>query len=131
MAALDRNYDSPEYNITREMQFDKAAITASTLYIAQFYARARCYVSNVVIGLRSVASVAALTATVGHKANAAAAFSVAAGSLIAAWISATSVGSTHTIAVNRTLAAGEYLGILFNDAKGKVHVVYEYQILPT
>ena len=130
MSALDRNYDSPEFNITREMQFDRHAITSSTLYFAQFYARARMYVTNVIIGIRSVASVAALTAVVGHRANAAAAFSVAAGSLVAAWISATSVGSYQTIAVNRTLAAGEFLGIQFSDAKGKVHVMYEYQILP-
>lgn len=131
MAALDRAYDSPEYNITRDQQFDMVAITSSSLYFAQFYARARCYVTNIIVGVRSVASVAAMTAVVGHRANAAAAFSVAAGSLVAAWISATSVGSYQTIVVNRTLAAGEYLGIKFNDAKGKVHVMYEFQILPT
>lgn len=131
MAALDRAYDAPEYNITRDQQFDMVAITSSSLYFAQFYARARCYVTNIIVGVRSVASVAAMTAVVGHRANAAAAFSVAAGSLVAAWISATSVGSYQTIVVNRTLAAGEYLGIKFNDAKGKVHVMYEFQILPT
>jgi hypothetical protein len=129
MAALDRNYDSPEYNITRDQQFDRVAITASTLYFAKFVARARCYVTNIVIGIRSVASIAALTADVGHGASIAAAFSLAAKSC--AWISATSVGSYQTIALNRTLAAGETLGLLFNDAKGKVHVTYEYQILPT
>ena len=47
-----------------------------------------------------------------------------------AWISATSVGSYQTIALNRTLLLGEYLGIIFTDAKGKVHVMYEFQILP-
>ncbi len=131
MAALDKNYDAPEYNITRDEQFDRVAITSSTLYFAQFYARARMYVTNVIIGIRSAASLAAFTAVVGHRASANAAFSVAAGSLVAAWISATSVGSYQTIAVNRTLALGEYLGINFSDAKGKVHVMYEYQILPT
>lgn len=127
---LNNNYDAPEFNITREQQFDRVAITSSALYFAQFYARARMYVTNLIIGVRSITSVPALTAVVGHRANAAAAFSVAAGSLVAAWISATSVGSYQTITVNRTLELGEYLGIQFNDAKGKVHVIYEYQILP-
>lgn len=127
---LNLNYDAAEFNITRDAQFDRVAITASTLYFAQFYARARMYVTNCIIGIRSIASVAAMTAVMGHRANAAAAFSVAAGSLVAAWISATSVGSYQTITVNRTLELGEYLGIQFNDAKGKVHVMYEYQILP-
>lgn len=128
--ALNNNYDAPEFNITRDQQFDNVAITSSALYFAQFYARARCYVSNIIIGVRSIASVPALTAVIGHRVNAAAAFSVAAGSLVAAWISATSVGSYQTIVANRTLEAGEYLGIKFNDAKGKVHVMYEFQILP-
>ncbi len=127
---LNNNYDAPEFNITRDTQFDRVAVTSSTLYFAQFYARARMYVTNVIIGVRSVASLAALTATVGHRISANAAFSVAAGSLIAAWISATSVGSYQTITVNRTLALGEYLGLVFSDAKGKFHVMYEYQILP-
>lgn len=129
MSALDRNYDSPEFNITRDSQFDRVAVGDSTIYYAQFYARARMYVTNVIIGIRSAASAAAQTAVVGHRA-AGAAFSIAAGSLVAAWISATSVGSYQTITVNRTLAAGEFLGVKFSDAKGKVHVMYEYQILP-
>lgn len=129
MAALDRNYDSPEFNITRDMQFDRVAITSSTLYFAQFYARARMYVTNIIVGIRSVASLAALTAYVGHRVSANAAFSQVAASTVA-WISATSVGSYQTIALNRTLALGEYLGLNFSDAKGKVHVMYEYQILP-
>ena len=129
MAALDKNYDSPEYNITRDVQFDRVAITSSSLYFAQFYARARMYVTNIIIGIRSIASLAALTAIVGHRTSANAAFSNIAGSTVA-WISATSVGSYQTIALNRTLALGEYLGIVFSDAKGKVHVMYEYQILP-
>ena len=129
MAALDRNYDSPEYNITRECIQDRVAITSSTLYFAQFVARARMYVTNIAIGIRSVASLAALTAIVGHGVSAAAAFSAVAGTTTA-WISATSVGSYHTIALNRTLAIGEKLGIVFTDAKGKVYVSYEYQILP-
>lgn len=127
--ALDRNYSSPEYNVTHEAIYDKAAITASTLYVAQFIARARMYVTNIVIGIRSIASLAALTAIVGHKISPAAAFSAVAGTTTA-WISATSVGSYHTIALNRTLAKGEGLGIIFTDAKGKVYVSYEYQILP-
>ena len=129
MAALDRNYDSPEFNITRECVQDRVAITSSTLYFAQFVARARMYVTNIAIGIRSVASLAALTAIVGHGVSAAAAFSAVAGTTTS-WISATSVGSYHTIALNRTLAIGEKLGIVFTDAKGKVYVSYEYQILP-
>ena len=130
MSALDRNYDSPEYNVTRDAQFDKVAPTVSTLYYAQFYARARMYVTNIIVGVRSVASIAALTAIAGHRASANAAFSVV-GSSTLAWISGTSVGSYQTLALNRTLAAGEYLGWLFKEPTGKYHVMYEYQILPT
>jgi hypothetical protein len=129
MAALDRNYDHPEFNITREVQHDRVAITSSSLYFAQFIARARCYVTNIVIGIRSVASLAALTAICGHKISQNVAFSAVAGTTTA-WISATSVGSYQTIALNRTLAVGEGLGLIFTDSKGKVHVTYEYQILP-
>lgn len=130
MAALDRAYDAPEYNITRDAQQDRVAITSSALYFAQFHARARMYVTNIIVGIRSAASLAALTAIVGHGVSLAAAFSAVAGTTTA-WLSATSVGSYHTIALNRTLAAGEKLGIIFTDAKGKVFVSYEYQILPT
>jgi hypothetical protein len=130
MAALDKSYDAPEYNITREMQYDNVAVASTVLYYAQFYARARMYVTNIVVGMRSAASAAALTAVVGHKISQNVAFSLAAGSLVAAWISATSVGSYQTIVVNRTLALGECLGVKFSDAKGKYHVLYEYQILP-
>lgn len=126
---LNNQYDAPEFNITRDMQFDRVGITSSTLYFAQFYARARMYVTNIIIGIRSAASLAALTAIVGHRISANAAFSAVAGTTTA-WISATSVGSYQTIALNRTLNLGEYLGIVFTDAKGKVHVTYEYQILP-
>lgn len=129
MSALSNQYSDPEFNITREVQFDRAAITASTVYIAQFVARARMYVTNIVIGVRSVASVAALNAAAGHAASPGVAFSAIAGAT-ASWISATSVGSYQTIALNRTLAIGEKVALLFNDAKGKVHVMYEYQILP-
>lgn len=129
MAVINQNYDGPEYNVTRECIQDRVAITTSTLYYAQFIARARMYVTNVVIGIRSVASLAALTAIMGHGVSAAAAFSAVAGTTTA-WISATSVGSYHTIALNRTIAAGEKLGLVFTDAKGKVFVSYEYQILP-
>jgi hypothetical protein len=126
---LNNSYDSPEYNITREAVMDRVAITSSSLYFGQFIARARMYVTNVVIGIRSAASLAALTAIMGHKVSANAAFSAVAGTT-KAWVSATSVGSYHTVALNRTLAAGEGLGIVFTDAKGKVYVSYEYQILP-
>lgn len=129
MAEINRNYDSPEYNITRDMQFDRVAITASTLYFAQFVARARMFVSNISVGIRSIASLAALTMIVGHKISTNAAFSNVAGTTTA-WISATSVGSYQTVALNRTLESGEALGLVFSDAKGKVHVCYEYQILP-
>ena len=129
MAVLDKGYSGAEYNITRDAQFDRVAITSSTLYFAQFIARGRMYVTNIVIGIRSVTSLAALTAIVGHGATPSTAFSAVAGTTTA-WISATSVGSYQTIALNRTLAAGEKLGIVFTDAKGKVFVSYEYQILP-
>lgn len=129
MAALDLNYDAPEFNITREQQFDRVGIATSTLYYAQFNARARMYVTNVVVGIRSAASLAALTMIMGHRATKTTDFSAIAGTTTA-WISATSVGSYQTVALNRTLAAGECLGLIFTDAKGKVHVTYEYQILP-
>lgn len=129
MAVLDNSYDSPEFNITREAIFDRVAITASTLYFAQFIARARCYVMNIVIGIRSITSLAALTAIMGHKATTSGAFSAVAGTTTA-WISATSVGSYQTIALNRTLEVGEGLGIIFTDSKGKVYVSYEYKVLP-
>lgn len=130
MGAANVRYDHPEYTVTREQQYDRVAVTSSALYFAQFIARARMYVTNVVVGIRSAASLAALTAIMGHKVSANAAFSAVAGTTTA-WISATSVGSYHTIALNRTLAAGEGLGLVFTDAKGKVFVSYEYQILPT
>ena len=127
--ALDREYSSPEYNVTHMDQYDRVAITSSTLFFAQFYARARMYVTNIVVGIRSVASLAALTAWVGHGVSIAAAFSNVAGTT-KAWLSATSVGSYNTITLNRTLASGEKLGLTFTDSKGKVFVSYEYQILP-
>ena len=129
MAALDQNYDGPEYNVTRDAQFDRVAITSSTLFFAQFHARARMYVTNIIVGIRSIASLAALTAWVGHGDSIAAAFSNVAGTT-KAWLSATSVGSYNTITLNRTLAAGEKLGITFTDSKGKVYVSYEYRLLP-
>ena len=130
MAALDKSYDAPEYNVTRDTQMDRVALTNSALYYAQFHARARMYVTNIVIGIRSAASAAAVTAIVGHAVSLNAAFSAVAGTTTA-WISATSVGSYHTIALNRTLAIGEKLGLIFTDAKGKIFVSYEFQILPT
>lgn len=129
MTVLSNRYDAPEYNILREQQYDRVAITSSALYFAQFIARAKMYVTNIIVGIRSVASLAALTAIVGHKISAMAAFSAVAGTTTA-WISATSVGSYQTIALNRTLNAGEGLGIVFTDSKGKVYVSYEYRVLP-
>ena len=101
---LDTNYDAPEYNITRHAQFDMIPVTISTRYYAQFVARGRMYVTNIIIGVRSVFSAAALTTAVGHGASIAAAFSIVASSTLA-WISATSVGSYHTFAINPPLAA--------------------------
>jgi hypothetical protein len=129
MAVLDQQYDGPQYNRVDYAQYDRVAITSSTLYFAQFIAHARMYVTNIIVGIRSVASLAALTMIVGHGASAAGAFSAVAGTTTA-WISATSVGSYHTVALNRTLASGEKLGLVFTDAKGKVYVSYEYRILP-
>ena len=129
MAALDQNYDGAEFNVTRDAQYDRVAITSSSLFFAQFHARARMYVTNIVVGIRSVASLAALTAWVGHGTSIAAAFSNVAATTVV-WISATSVGSYNTITLNRTLAVGEKLGLTFTDAKGKVFVSYEYRILP-
>lgn len=129
MAALDQDYDGPEYNVTRDAQFDRIIVAASTIYYAQFVARARMYVTNIVVGVRSVFSAAALTTIVGHGASIAAAFSLVASSTLA-WISATSVGSYHTVALNRTLAIGEKLGVSFTVVTGKAFVSYEYRILP-
>ena len=121
-------YDHPEYTVIREHQYDKVPITASTLPVAKFYARALMYVSKIIVGVRSVASVPGLNVVAQHHASIAAAASATTGS--ATWVSATSVGSYHTIALNRTMNAGEALSLLFNDAKGKVFVSYEYQLLP-
>lgn len=129
MAALDQNYDGPEHNITRDHQVDFIAVTVSTNHYAQFHARARVFVSNIIVGVRSVFSAAALTTIVGHGTAINAAFSAVAGSTLA-WISATSVGSYHTFAINRTLATGEKLGVRFTVVTGKAFVGYEYRILP-
>lgn len=130
MAYENSQYNAPEHQVTRELVQDRVAITSSTLYFAQFVARAKMYVTNVIIGIRSVASLAALTAIAGHANTASAAFSAVAGSTTA-WISATSVGSYQTMTLNRTLHTGEKFGIVFTDAKGKVYVSYEYRVLPT
>lgn len=129
MAALDQNYDGPEFNVTHSRMYDRVAVGSSALYYGQFYARARMYVTNIMVGVRSAASLAALTANIGHRASANAAFSVVAASTIS-WLSATSVGSYRTLALNRTLALGEFLGVKFTDAKGKYFISYEFQILP-
>ena len=129
MAFKNDNYDSPEHQVTRECIQDRVAVTSSTLYFAQFVARAKMYVTNIIIGVRSAASLAALTAIAGHGATANTAFSAVAGSTTA-WLSATSVGSYQTMSINRTLATGERLGLVFTDAKGKFYVSYEYTVLP-
>lgn len=129
MSALDKNYDSPEFNITRDQQYDRVAIGSSSLYYAQFYARARMYVTNIIIGIRSVTSLAAITANIGHRLSANAAFSAVAASSVA-WISSNSIGSYQTVALNRTLALGEFLGVRLTEATGKIFVSYEFQILP-
>ena len=130
MPALDKNYDAPEYNVTRDVQYDRVAVTVSTIYYAQFVARARMYVTNIVVGVRSAFSAAALTTQVGHAATIGGAFSIVAASTLA-WASATSVGSYGTFAINRTLAANEKLGVAFLGAlPGKAFVSYEYQLLP-
>jgi len=123
-------YDHPENVITRDQQYDKVPITASTLAVAKFHARALMYVTNVIVGIRSVASLAALGMVTHHHSSISAAGSVVSGATLT-WVSATSVGSYHTMALNRTMNAGEALSLLFNDAKGKVFVEYQYQLLPT
>ena len=123
-------YDHPENIITRDQQYDKVAITASTLPVAKFHARALMYVTNVIVGIRSVASIPALNMAAQHHASIAAAVSAIAAATLS-WVSATSVGSYHTLALNRTMNAGEAISLLFNDAKGKVFVEYQYQLLPT
>jgi len=123
-------YDHPENIITRDCQMDRVAITSSALSFAKFHARALMYVTNVIVGIRSVASLAALNMAAQHHASIAAAISAISGATLS-WISATSVGSYHTLALNRTMNAGEALSLKFNDAKGKVFVSYQYQLLPT
>lgn len=123
-------YDHPENVITRDAQFDRVAITSSSLSFAKFHARALMYVTNVIVGIRSVASIPALNMAAQHHASIDAAISAIAGATLS-WVSATSVGSYHTLALNRTLNAGEALSLKFNDAKGKVFVEYQYQLLPT
>jgi len=122
-------YDAPEYCIVRDQQYDRVAIGSSTLGQAKFIARALMYVSNVVVGIRSAASLAALGMITHHHATPATAGSIVAAKTLT-WISATSIGSYQTMALNRTLNAGEAISLVFNDAKGKVHVSYTYQLLP-
>ena len=123
-------YDHPENIITRDQQYDRVAITSSTLGFAKFHARALMYVTNVIVGIRSAASMIALGMITHHHATLATAGSVVAAKTLT-WISANSVGSYHTMALNRTMNAGEALSLVFNDAKGKVFVEYQYQLLPT
>lgn len=129
MAYQNSEYNAPEHQVTREKIADRVAVTSSTLYFAQFLARAKMYVTNVIVGVRSAASLPALTMIVGHKISAMAAFSNVAGTTTA-WISANSVGSYQTATINRTLATGEAIGLVFTDAKGKFYVSYEYTVLP-
>lgn len=123
-------YDHPENIITRSAQMDRVAITSSALSFAKFHARALMYVTNIIVGIRSVASIAALNMAAQHHSTIAAAVSAISGATLS-WVSATSVGSYHTLALNRTMNAGEALSLIFNDAKGKVFVEYQYQLLPT
>ena len=126
---VDSNYDHPEYTIVRERVYDRVGATSSTLDFARFRARVKCYVSNIIVGLRSVASAAAVTAFACLMDSFEGTVSAIAGSTIA-WISATSVGSVQTIALNLTLTANQFLGLKFSDPKGKYYVEYQYQILP-
>jgi hypothetical protein len=123
------NYDHPEYLVVREQRYDRVGITSSTLDFARFRARVKCYVSNILIGIRSAASLAALTAFAVIMDTYEGTVSAVAGSTVA-WVSATSVGSVQTIALNLTLNADQWLGLKFTDAKGKVYVEYQYQVLP-
>lgn len=127
--AVVAKYDHPEYLVVREKMYDRVAVGSSTLKYALFHARVTMYVSNILIGVRSAASLAALTAWAVLADTIEGTYSAVAGSTVA-WISATSVGSVQTIALNLTLAANSYLGLQFTDAKGKYFVEYQYQILP-
>ena len=126
---LNNNYDAPEYNITRDCQFSDVGPAVSTKYYAQFVARARMYVTDVIVGITSAASVAAITTFFGHKATATTAESAIAGSTMT-FLSALSLNTYMTYAMNRTLAAGECLAWLSKEPTGMFHVTYEYQILP-
>lgn len=127
--AFDQSYSGPEYNVSHVSEHDRVAAASSAIYYAQFVARAKMYVSNIIVGVRSAFSAAALTVNAGHGVSISAAFSAITGSTVA-WISATSVGSYHTIALNRTLEAGEKLGVRFTVVTGKAYVSYEYRLLP-
>ena len=126
---IDANYDHPEFLIVRERVYDRHAITSTALDFARFHARVKCYVSNILVAYRSAASAAAVTAwallldTVQGTASAIASSTIA-------WISATSTDSMKTIALNLTLNADQWLSLHFSDAKGKVYVEYQYQVLP-
>ena len=127
--AVSARYDHPEYLIVRSQMFDRHGITSSSLKFAQFHARVKMYVSNIIIGIRSAASLAALNAAA-YLADSYQGTASAIAGATATWISATSVGSIQTIALNLTLTENQYLSLGFNDAKGKVFVEYQYQILP-
>lgn len=126
-----RRYDHPEFVIERQCVMDRVGITSSALKFAMFRARAKYYVTKVIVGLRSVASIPGLVLTLYHGVSMQGVASAVAGSPTAlSWLSATSLGSVHTFEANRTLNTGEFLAIGANDAKGKIYVEYIYQILP-
>ena len=127
---LNNNYDAPEFNITRDHQFTDVEPNVSTKYYAQFVARARMYVTNIIVGITSAASVAAFTTFFGHKATVTTAESAIAGSTMT-FLSALSLNTYMTYALNRTLAAGECLAWLSKEPSGRFHVTYEFQILPS
>lgn len=131
---VSARYDHPEYLISRECQYDRVAITASTLKFACFHARVKMYVANILVAMRSIASLAALTCIAYISDSIEGTASAIAGTTIA-WISATSVanlgGSIQTIALNLTLNADQFLSLGFSDAKGKVFVEYQYTVLPS
>lgn len=124
-------YDHPENVVLREAIMPKVAITASATPLAAFRARVKMYVTKVIVGINSVASLAGLVLQVKHGVSLQGISSVVAGGTTAlTWVSATSLGSVHTAEINKTLEAGEFLCLTANDAKGKVFVEYQYQVLP-
>lgn len=125
-------YDHPEYLITRTVTFDRLQVPVSTSGFASFRANAKIVIQKVIVGLRSVTSLKTFGCSLMHNTGWVA---TGMGSSVGAsvvWISSDSLGSVHTMSsVNKTLLTGEYISLGGNsDGKGKVMVVYEYQVLP-